>query len=89
MARAQPQDRPIERGDLTPPVDRFLDQMVAEELDWRRWVTSYPKSSLVVAAIGGFVLGRVRGREIVASLGSYAADTLTEGINEYLGRDVV
>ncbi len=70
-------------------VDRFFDQLVAEELDWRRWVRRYPKSSLVVAALGGFVLGRARGREIVASLGVYAADTLTEGINEFLGRDVV
>lgn len=73
----------------TPAADRFLDQLVAEELEWRRWVTRYPKSSLALAALGGFVLGRVRGRQIVASLGAYAADTLTEGVNEFLGRDVV
>ncbi len=42
-----------------------------------------------MAALGGFVLGRVRGREIVAALGAYAADALTEGINEFLERDVV
>ena len=89
MAGARPDDRPTEVADLTPSVDRFLDQVVAEELDWRRWVNRYPKSSLALAALGGFVLGRVRGREIVASLGTYAADTLTEGINEFLGRDVV
>lgn len=73
----------------TPAADRFVDQLVAEELEWRRWVHRYPKSALAVAALGGFVLGSLRGREIVAKLGAYAADTLTEGINEFLGRDVI
>lgn len=89
MAGARPDNRPTGVKETPPAVDRFLDQMVAEELDWRRWVTRYPKSALALAALGGLVLGRVRGREIVASLGAYAADTLTEGINEFLGRDVV
>ncbi len=89
MARARAQDGPSEVAESTPAVDRFLDHVVTEELDWRRWVTRYPKASLAVAALGGFVLGRVRGREIVAALGAYAADALTEGINEFLERDVV
>lgn len=89
MAGARPENHPTGVADTAPAVDRFLDQVVAEELDWRRWVTRYPKSALALAALGGFVLGRVRGNEIVAALGAHAADTLTEGINEFLGRDVV
>ena len=89
MAPPESRDRPVEVAELTPSVDRFLDHVVAEELDWRRWVSRYPKSSLAVAAVGGLILGRVRGREIVAALGAHAADTLTEGINEFLGRDVI
>lgn len=75
--------------DATPPVEQFLDQLVAEELEWRQWVRRYPKSALVAAAIGGFLLGRARGREILAALGAYAVDTMTDGINEYIGRDLV
>ena len=89
MAEPRRDDRTPAAAAPAPAVDRFLDQLVAEELDWRRWVTRYPKSSLALAALGGLVLGRLRGREIVASLGAHAADALTEGINEFLGRDVV
>ena len=70
-------------------VDDLLDELVPDELEWRHWVTSYPKSSLALAAAGGFLLGRARGRAMVAALAGFAAETATEGINEFLGRKVV
>lgn len=89
MAQTPAADRPTAAKAPTPAADRFVDQLVAEELDWRRWVTRYPKSCLALAALGGFVIGRIRGEEIVTALSAHAADTVTEGINEFLGRDVV
>ena len=70
-------------------VDAIIDRVVPSEVEWRSCVTSYPKSSLALAALGGFVVGRSRGREILASLSVFAAETLTAGINDFLGRDVV
>jgi hypothetical protein len=69
--------------------EELVDQLVATDLDWRDLVCAYPKSSLLLAAVAGFALGRARGTTIVASLATYAADTLAGNINEYLGEEVL
>ncbi len=69
--------------------DELVDELVPREVDWQRLVRSYPLTSLALAAFGGFVLGRSRGREMVAALSAFAADTLTDNVNEYLGKDVL
>lgn len=73
----------------TTLADDLLDELMPDELDWQRLVCRYPKSSLVVAALGGFFLGRSRGLQIVDSLSGFAADLLTENANQLLGRDVI
>ena len=70
-------------------VDAIIDRVMPPEVEWKSWVTSYPKSSLALAALGGFVLGRTRGREVLTSLSVFAAEALTEGINDFVGRNVV
>ena len=69
--------------------DQFVDEVAPEELDWRELVRRYPVASLAVAALGGFVLGRSRGRAIVAALGAYAGDLVAREVNELLGEDVI
>ena len=69
--------------------DELVDQLVATDLDWRDLVCSYPKTSLLLAALGGFALGRARGTTIVAALAAYAADTVAGNINTYLGEEVL
>ena len=69
--------------------DELVDELVPREVDWQRLVRSYPLMSLALAALGGFVLGRSRGREMVSALSTFAADTLTDNVNEYLGKDVL
>jgi hypothetical protein len=69
--------------------DDLLDEVMPDELDWQRLVRSYPKSALTIAAVGGFVLGRRRGVQILEALSGFAADMLTENVNQLLGRDVL
>ncbi|MFQ5349687.1 MAG: hypothetical protein ACE5EG_04500 [Thermoanaerobaculia bacterium] len=69
--------------------DELVDQLVATDLDWRDLVHAYPKTSLALAAVGGFALGRARGTTIVAALATYTADTLAHNINEFLGDEVL
>jgi hypothetical protein len=71
------------------PADEFLDELLPEELDWRRLVRAYPIPALLLAAAGGYVLGRGRGTVILAALSGFAADTLSQGVNEFLGTDVI
>lgn len=68
--------------------DEILDEILPEEIDWRQLVCSYPKSTLALAALGGFLLGRSRGRRLVRDAAEYVGDTVTDGLNEFVGRDV-
>ncbi len=69
--------------------DRVVGELLPEELDWSDLVLRYPKTSLALAALGGFLLGRSRGVEIVDALSGYAADRVTDGVNQYLGEKVL
>ena len=69
--------------------DDFLDEIVPEEFDWRPIVRRYPIPALVVATVGGFLLGSQRGRVIVAGLSGFAVDAVSEGVNEFLGKEVI
>ena len=75
-----------EQGNLA---DELVDQLVATDVDWRDVVRAYPKTSLALAVVGGFVLGRTRGTTIVAALANHTADTLASNINEFLGDEVI
>jgi hypothetical protein len=68
--------------------DEFLDEVLPEELDWQRLVRRYPKSSLAVAALGGYLLARSRGPALLAALGSFAASRVTAQVGELLGEDL-
>lgn len=69
--------------------DDLVDQLVATDLDWQDMVRAYPKTSLALALMGGFALGRARGTTIVAALAAHTADTLASNINEFLGDEVL
>lgn len=69
--------------------DQLLDELMPEELDWQRLVRAYPLAALSIAAVGGFFLGRSRGRTIVVALSAFAADSLTENVNTFIGKQVL
>ena len=67
---------------------QLIDELVPEEMDWEDLVRSYPVSSLLVAALGGYFIGRRSGRAIVAAFSESAVDRVTELVNELLDRDL-
>ncbi len=69
--------------------DQLIDELMPEELDWRQVVTSYPVTSLAVAAVGGYLLGRSRGSLMVGALGAFASDTVSRNVNALIGEDVL
>ncbi len=66
-----------------------MDELLPDELEWGDLVARYPKSALALAVLGGFLLGRSRGPEIIESLSGYAAARVSEGVNQYLGEKVL
>lgn len=71
---------------LQPPdrAARLVDELVPAEIDWRPLVLRYPLTSLTVAALAGFWLGRQRGVEILAGVGAFAADSIESSVHRLL-----
>ena len=75
--------------DQVPGADEVMDEVMPSELEWQRLVRRYPIASITIAAIGGYVLGRNRGEEIVAALSNHAADLVSGQVNHVLGRHIL
>ena len=72
-----------------PGADDVVDEVMPSELDWQRLVRRYPIASITIAAVGGYVLGRNRGQEILVALSNHAADLVTGQVNTVLGRHIL
>lgn len=79
-------------GDVPAPrygsdsfADELLDDVLPEAVDWRRWVARYPVPVLLAAALGGFFLGRRRGKAVMTAAVAFAADRLAHGLSDALG----
>jgi hypothetical protein len=68
-------------------VDELIDDLVPEGLDWERLVVTYPIPALLIAAVGGFFLGRRHGREILAAASSFAAAEVSRNVSHLIGQD--
>ena len=66
-----------------------VDELMPAQLDWQDLVRRYPLAALGLAALGGYVLGRHRGREILEAFSLFAADSVSEQVNSLLGKDVL
>lgn len=77
---------------VTPDEEKaheVVDEVMPEEFEWERLVRDYPVPSLVLAVVGGFWLGRSRGRVISGAVAAWAASRLVEQVNELLGDEIL
>lgn len=84
----------LEEDELGAPprpglADELLDQLIPDSVDWRRLVRDHPWPAVGLAAVGGYVLGRTRGRAVIAALAAFAAGAVADGVNEALGEEVL
>jgi hypothetical protein len=68
-------------------VDELIDDLVPEGLDWERLVVTYPIPALLIAAVGGFLLGRRHGTEILGAVSSFAAAEVSRNVSHLIGQD--
>jgi hypothetical protein len=68
-------------------VEELLDELVPEGLDWQRLVVRYPIPSLLVAAVGGFYVGRRHGPEILKALSGIAAAEVSRNVSHLLDHE--
>jgi hypothetical protein len=64
--------------------DRWVDELMPSGFDWMAVVREHPYVSLSVAAVGGFLLGRLQGREIVDAASDLAASRVTSSVDRLL-----
>ncbi len=72
-----------------PTAHDVVDEVLPEEFEWERLVRDYPVPALLLAAGGGFWLGRMRGRTIVSALAAFAASRIVREVNGVLGDEVL
>jgi hypothetical protein len=73
-----------ELGERESFVEELVDELVPEGLDWERMVVRYPIPALLVAAVGGFLLGRRHGPEILTGLSTFAAGEVSRNVHHLL-----
>jgi hypothetical protein len=66
--------------------DELIDELLPEGVDWERLVVRYPIPALLVAAVGGFFIGRSHGTEILSSLSGFAASEFSRNVNHLFDR---
>jgi len=69
--------------------DELIDQLIPDRVDWRRLVRDHPWPAVGLAAVGGYFLGRTRGRAVIAALSAFAAGAVADGVNEALGEEIL
>lgn len=68
-------------------VDEILDELVPEGLDWERLVVTYPIPALLIAAVGGFLIGRSHGPQILGAVSTYASAEFARNVSHFVGQD--
>ncbi len=68
-------------------VDELLDELVPEGLDWERLVVTYPIPALLIAAIGGFLIGRSHGPQVLGAVSTFASAELARNVSHLMSQD--
>lgn len=67
----------------------LLAALIPEDFDWQELVRAYPVPAVLLAALGGFMLGKQKGDWILGALGSFAAAQITRHLNQTLGDEIL
>lgn len=86
-AEAPELDEQLKDYDERSLADELIDDLLPPELDWRRLVRRYPVPALLVAAVGGYLLGRSRGPAIVEAVAELATAQISERVGAFAGED--
>ena len=65
--------------------DRWVDELVPDDLDWRHLVRRYPMASMAVATTAGFLLGRNHGAALLAAVSAYAVREVSSNLTSAFG----
>ena len=64
--------------------DELLDDLIPPDINWRRLVRNHPWPALVLAGLGGYLLGRSQGRALVGALAGLAVARVESRVLGYV-----
>ncbi len=67
----------------------LLGNLLPENFDWQELVRAHPIPAVLLAALGGFALGRAKGDWVMKVLSTFAAAQITRQVNQLLGDEVL
>lgn len=68
--------------------DEFVNELLPEELDWASWVRENPWPALALSALGGFLIGRLHGDQIVEGASEMLNDKVQETVERVKARSL-
>jgi hypothetical protein len=60
------------RDSFASLADELIDDLVPPQVDWRRIVSRHPWPALLVAGLGGYLLGRSQGKTLLRAVSALA-----------------
>lgn len=71
--------------DIDQMADQWIDGLVPEEIEWRRLVVKYPRISVGLALVAGYLIGRTQGKALVAAAGAVAFEEISRVVEDSVG----
>lgn len=68
--------------------DALLDELLPESLDWDRLVRTYPLPAMLLAAVGGFLIGRRHGKVLLSAVTGFATARIAQTVTSVMGREI-
>jgi hypothetical protein len=70
------------RFNIDQMADEWIDGLIPEEVEWRNLVRKYPRISVGLALVAGYLVGRTQGKALVAAAGAIAVDEISRAVEE-------
>lgn len=77
----------VESFERQSMADEVLNEILPEGLDWERLVRSYPIPAVLLAAVGGFLIGRSHGPAILAALSTYVGSEMSKNVTRLFDQE--
>jgi hypothetical protein len=73
------------RFNIDQVADQWIDGLIPEEIEWRRLVIKYPRISIGLAFVAGYLIGRTQGKALVAAAGAVAIEEISRVVEDSVG----
>lgn len=76
------------RDGLSSLADELIDDLVPPEVDWRHIVRRHPWPALLLAGLGGYLLGRSQGKTLVRAISALAVARVESEVLDRIEADI-